>query len=132
MSNAFTNFLSGSGSGIIMKDFQHASRLYVDSTYARAPKVGFLYFTKFNLNSDADQDPNWTSNDRTDVGLLAKKVDLPKFTIANETMNQYNRKTVVQTKLTYNPISIELHDDNSDITQKLWVNYYKSYYKSYY
>jgi len=130
MSNAFTNFLSGSGSGIVMKDYQHASRLYVDSTYAKAPKLGFLYFVQLNINKNAvpASGDAWKTNDILDVGLLVKKLDLPKFTIANETVNQYNRKTVVQTKLTYNPISMELHDDNSDITHNLWVNYYKNYY----
>jgi len=129
MSNAFNNFLSNQGYGPVMKDYQHASRLYVDSTYARAPKVGFLYFVQLNINNkDAIKKNTWKDNDRADVGLLVKKTDLPKFTVATETLNQYNRKTVVQTKLTYNPITIELHDDNSDITHNLWVNYYKNYY----
>lgn len=129
MSNyAFNNFLSNKGYGPIMKDYQHASKLYVDSSYAKAPKFGFLYFVELNINRAAVSDDAWALTDRLDVGLLAKKTDLPKFSIANETINQYNRKTVVQTKLTYNPISIELHDDNSDITHNLWVNYYKNYF----
>lgn len=134
MSNAFTNFLSSAKSGYtdgypILKDYQHASRLYVDSTYARAPKFGFLYYVQININPNAVLDKQWLEQrDSRNVGLLAKKADLPKFNIATETLNQYNRKTVVQTKLSYAPISIELHDDNSDITQNLWVNYYKHYY----
>lgn len=126
---AFNNFLSNKGYGPIMKDFQHASKLYVDSGYAKAPKVGFIYFIEFDINRAAVSDAAWATNDWLDVGLLAKRADLPKFTIANETVNQYNRKTVVQTKLTYNPISIDFHDDNSDITHNLWVNYYKNYYR---
>jgi hypothetical protein len=129
MSNAaFNNFLSNKGYGPIMKDYQHASKLYADSNYARAPKLGFLYFVELDINRDAVSDDAWATNDWLDVGLLAKKVDLPKFTIANETLNQYNRKTIVQTKLTYNPVTIELHDDNSEITHNLWVNYYRNYY----
>ena len=129
MSNeAFNNFLSNKGYGPIMKDFQHASKLYVDSLYARAPKFGFLYFIEFDINEAAISDTAWALNDRLDVGLLAKKSDLPKFNVGFETVNQYNRKTNVHTKLTYNPISIELHDDNSDITHNLWVNYYKNYF----
>ena len=127
--NAFNNFLTGKGYGPIMKDYQHASGLYVDSTYARAPKVGFLYFVELDINRNAVSPEYewWTQNDWLDVGLLAKKADLPKFTINNETLNQYNRKTQVATKLTYNNISIEFHDDNSDITHNMWVNYYKNY-----
>jgi hypothetical protein len=128
MSNAFNNYLSSTRTGTVLRDYQHASRLYVDSTYARSPKFGFLYFVQLNINPDAVIDQEWSTFDKLDVGLLAKKADLPKFTIATETLNQYNRKTVVQTKLTYAPVSIELHDDNSDITHNLWVNYYKHYY----
>jgi hypothetical protein len=103
--------------------------LYVDSTYARAPKFGFIYFVQINLNSDAIIDQQWLSQRGSkDVGLLAKKTDLPRFTVATETVNQYNRKTVVQTKLTYSPITIELHDDNSNLTHNLWLNYFKHYY----
>lgn len=134
MSNAFTNFLSSAKSGYtegypVMKDYQHASRLYVDSTYARTPKFGFLYFIQININPRAVLDKQWLEQrDSRNVGLLAKRADLPKFNIATETLNQYNRKTVVQTKLSYSPITIELHDDNSNITQNLWLNYVKHYY----
>jgi hypothetical protein len=134
MSNAFTNFLTSSRSGYdsgypLMKDYQHASRLYVDSTYKLAPKFGFIYFVQININPAAIIDKQWQEQQGSrEVGLLAKKVDLPKFTIATETVNQYNRKTVVQTKLSYSPIAIELHDDNSNLTHNLWTNYYKHYY----
>jgi hypothetical protein len=123
---AINNFLSLTGNEVI-RDYQHASQLYVTDNYAKAPKLGFIYFVQININPDAIIDESWAKN-RTDVGLLAKRVDLPKFSVSTETINQYNRKTVVQTKLNYQPITIELHDDNSDLTHKFWVNYYKHYY----
>jgi len=126
MSTAFSNYLSGT-SDVILRDYQHASRLYVTDTYAKSPKVGFLYFVSFKINPVAVIDQTWLKDSRN-VGLLAKRCDLPRFTIANETLNQYNRKTVVQTKLSYAPLGIELHDDNSDLTHNLWVNYFKHYY----
>jgi hypothetical protein len=134
MSNAFTNFLTNVGSGLFggsdasMKDYQHANRLYVQNNYARAPKVNFLYFVNFNINQGVIIDKTWEEKRKNDVGLLVKRVDLPKFTIGTETLNQYNRRTVVQTKLTYGNVQIEFHDDNSDITTDLWKNYYQYYY----
>ena len=131
MSNAFNNFLSSTGykSGYPnLKDYQHASRLYVDDNYAFTPKVAFLYYVVFNLNKDAIIDETWKNTVSIDVGQLVKNIDLPKFNIATETVNQYNRKTVVQTKLSYNPISVEFHDDNIDTINKLWINYYKHYF----
>lgn len=126
MSNIFNAFLGGVfGTKGDVKDYQHANRLYVQNNYARAPKHGFLYFVAFNINDDAVGDRGWMYKD---LGLLVKKIDLPKFTATTETLNQYNRKTVVQTHIKYNPISVDFHDDNGEITRNLWVNYYKYYY----
>ena len=126
MSNSFNNFLSNRGP-TNFKSYTHATKLYVDGDFARAPKLGFLYFVSFNINPGVVK--LWPANGQRDVGLLVKKVDQPKFKIATETVNQYNRKTNIQTKITYEPISIEFHDDNSDITNNLWTNYFKFYYK---
>lgn len=134
MSNAFNNFLGGVvnglfGKGPVLKDFQHANRVYVKNNYARTPKLGFLYFISFNINLDAiPQNNRWSKGGYKEVGLLVKRIDLPKFTITNETLNQYNRKTLVQTSLKYNPISIDFHDDNSNITRDLWKSYFQYYY----
>lgn len=113
---------------VILRDFQHAARLYVDDTYARAPKHGFLYFVQFEINDAAVLGKKWAETGKKTAGFLVKKVDLPKFNISTEKINQYNRKTVVQSKLNYNDITIEFHDDNSDITNNLWINYYQHYY----
>jgi hypothetical protein len=113
----------------VLRDYQHAARLYIDNQHAKSPKLGFLYYVVFNLNSSAIIDQRWKGTGGADiVGILVKKIDLPKFNVTTETLNQYNRKTVVQSKLNYTPISIDFHDDNSDITTNLWTNYYRHYY----
>lgn len=129
MSTAFTNFLSAS-SNTVLRDYQHADRLFATDSYAKAPKFGFIYFIQINLNPDAISflDPTFAETDRFDIGLLAKSADLPRFQISTETLNQYNRKSVIQTKINYSPISITFHDDNSNITHRLWKNYFKYYY----
>ena len=128
MSDAFNNYIINKGFGTVFKDYQHANRLYVKDYYAKAPKFGFLYFVKFHINGSAIKDPEWAAKDRFNVGLLAKKVDLPKFQIATETINQYNRKTVVQKSISYSSVNIDLHDDNTNVTHFLWENYYKHYF----
>jgi hypothetical protein len=129
MSNsAFNNFLIGRENPIL-KDYEHASKFYRDSNYARAPKTGFTYFVQMVINPSAILNQQWKNQyGARDVGLLVKRADLPRFSIATETLNQYNRKTVVQSKLTYQPVVLELHDDNSEITHNLWLNYYRHYY----
>lgn len=135
MANAFTNFLGGVVSGIFgdsgdLKDYQHADRLYVKNTYARAPKVGFLYFVSFNINRNAIIDKNWDQRKGyRDVGLLVRRLDLPRFTVSSETLNQYNKKTIVHTKISYSNIVIDFHDDNSNLTTDLWKNYYNYYFR---
>lgn len=135
MSNAFTNFLGGVVNGVfgeqpLVRDAQHANRLYVRETYARAPKFGFLYFVNFNINLDAvPTDSEWASSKKYDaVGLLVKRVDLPKFSIQTETANQYNRRIPIQTHIKYNDLTIDFHDDNSNITRDLWKTYYQYYF----
>lgn len=134
MSNAFTNFLGGVASGVFgeqanLRDYQHANRLYVRDTYARAPKNGFLYFVSFNVNKSNIKSPEWNDQIGITAAMLVKRIDLPKFQVSTETLNQYNRKTVVQTTLKYQPISLDLHDDNSDITTTLWKTYLQYYFE---
>jgi hypothetical protein len=127
MSSSFNNFLTNNGDGTVFKTYSHASKLYVDNNFARAPKLGYLYFVSFNINPGVVG--NWPKNGQNDVGLLVKNVDQPKFKITTETLNQYNRKTNIQTKITYEPITLTFHDDNSEITNNLWINYFEYYYE---
>ena len=127
--NYFSAFLDGVlGRGVEFKDFQHASRLYVDDMYALAPKQGFLYYVVFNINQAAVQSGQWKEIRQREVGLLVKACDLPKFNITNEVINQYNRKTYVQSKIVYQPVNLTFHDDHSNASTGLWFNYYNYYY----
>jgi len=133
MSNAFTNFLGQVfNSPYQLKDYAHASRLYVDDYFRLAPKVGFMYYVIFNINPAVMLSNSivqeFVSKNGAEVGLLVRSADLPKFKITTETVNQYNRKTVVQTKLDYQPISLTFHDDNNNTTTSLWKAYYNYYF----
>ena len=139
MANPFVNFLGGAinGSGNL-RDYQHAARLYVDNFYALAPKAGWMYFVILYVNpevansiKDSTQKAefqSWLTKHRTVVGLLAKSVDLPRFSMKTETLNQYNKKTVVQTQINYAPVSVSFHDDMSNATHDLWKHYYRHYF----
>lgn len=124
------NFLqSVVDTGIQVKDFAHATRLYADNVYALAPKAGWLYYVVFDVEPSAITDQQWANQQRlSEVGMLVKAADLPKFSIATEVVNQYNRKTVIQKNINYNPVSINMHDDQSNVVHNLWVNYYRYYY----
>lgn len=127
MSQAFTNFLGNTGDSNL-RDYQHASLLYRSNNYAKTPKLGFLYFVSFSINPSVPLDAAWGNTGKREVGLLVKKIDLPKFQPKTEVVNQYNRKTIIQTGISYQNINIEFHDDNSNLTRDLWTNYYRYYF----
>lgn len=155
---ALGSFLQQVAGGILsphgnLGDYQHASRLFVDNTFALAPKNSWIFYVSFDISQAAIQGSgggaigpgqgggllglikesiksidDWQGRHQQELGMLVKSADLPKFTIETETMNQYNRKTIVQKKVTYNPITIGFHDDMSNVTHRLWTYYYNYYY----
>lgn len=124
--NIFDNFFPQLGRGDTIKDYQHASRLFVDNNYALSPKYAWLFHVFFDLNpslAKIDRDKN------LEAGMLVKSVDLPKFTVNTKTLNNYNRPNIVQNKINYDSINLTFHDDQSDVIRKLWFDYYNYYYR---
>ena len=129
LQNALGAFIGtpGAPSGAYLRDFRHAAKTFVSDSYALAPKFKFLFHTYFNINP-AVLDSTMTAN-FSNYGLLVKDIRLPSYRFATHTLNQYNRKRIVQTKINYDPVEITFHDDNSNVINKLWYAYYTYYYK---
>lgn len=122
---------SGQGSNKgIMGDFTHAAALYRRNDFRLAPKVKFLYHVVLEVNQAAlsELGTNNLGNLKTEWNLLASGANLPTFTVATDTLNQYNRKKVIQTMINYDPVNIEFHDDNAGLTTLLWESYFRYYY----
>jgi hypothetical protein len=126
MANVFNQFLQQAGAGTNIKDYRHATRLFVDGNYRLAPKYGFLFHVAFDLNPNLN---NLTNEAILEAGMLVKSAQLPKFTVDTKTYNAYNRPNVVQNKLKYDPITITFHDDSADTIRYFWWNYYSHYYR---
>lgn len=126
---AFTpsQYLSNN-SNVILKDQQHAARLFVDDNFRLAPKFKFLFHVAFKINQAALLNINLAQRHSTEINMLVKNCDLPQFQIKTETLNQYNRKKNVQYTHSYQPINIIFHDDNMGLINQLWHNYYNYYY----
>ena len=60
--------------------------------------------------------------------MLVKRADLPNFTANVETKKKYNRVKNIQTSISYDPVNIEMHDDNEGITTAMLQAYYRYYY----
>lgn len=123
MAGFFNQFLNQLTTGDEIKDYRHAQKLFVDSLYARGPKSQALFHVFIEFN------PNANGGDSREIGMLAKSVQLPKFSVQSKVLNSYNRKSVIQERINYDPISLTFHDDSSDIVRNFWVDYYNHYYR---
>jgi len=133
MASPFNGLLNQIGNGLLrpkgqMGDWQHAARTFVDDYFRLAPKAKFLYHVFFKINRSAVFFQALTERHQNEVGLLVKAVELPKFNMKTQTLNQYNRKKVVQTSHNFGPMTLRFHDDRSHIVNILWQAYYKYYY----
>jgi hypothetical protein len=114
-----------------VRDYTHASKVFRTNGYENAPRFKFLFHVYFNLNtSQIPQLRNiFSTPDTSTIGLLVKSIDLPKYKLDTEVLNQYNRKRVIQKKIDYDPINVKFHDDGGDLIRTMWYNYYSYYYK---
>jgi hypothetical protein len=139
MATLYNADLKPLGQGVATHPYDHATKLFLDDNYRLAPKQSFLYYVCINIDvgilqsvfSGTYSDPASSQDlvEQYETGLLVKKVDLPKFTMSTKTMNAYNRKNIVQTGITYEPISMSFHDDVADVVTTFWNDYYTYYYR---
>ena len=113
------------------RDYTHASKVFRTNAYELKPRFKFLFHVSFTINTAQIPALNgiFASDDVTNLSYVVKTVNLPTYTIDTATMNQYNRKRLVQTKIKYNPVTITFHDDGGDNVRNMWYNYYAYYYK---
>jgi hypothetical protein len=124
--NLLTDVANGFFGNDYVRDYTHAAKTFRTNSYQNAPKLKFLFHVYFEINPAAYSKGIATGSN---FGLEVKSVSLPKYSFDTHVMNQYNRKRIVQTKLKYNPINITFHDDNGNMINDMWYNYYTYYYK---
>ena len=112
-----------------LRDYTHASKTFRSNNYNLAPRNKFQFYVYFNVNLNIPALANLFSGGKlSSLGLLVKTAQLPSYEIDTATMNQYNRKRLVQTKINYNPAQIVFNDDTSDLVRNMWYQYYQYYY----
>jgi hypothetical protein len=125
-------FPPGEGLG----DYRHLSKRfdtpfgsYDKYSYDLSPRNKFLFHVYFNLNTNIPAVANFLSGGKgSTISLTVKTAQLPGYTIDVATMNQYNRKRLVQTKINYSPAQIVFNDDHNDLVRNMWYQYYQYYY----
>ena len=122
---SINNFLKGFQDGLPgMKDYQHASRLYIDNNFKLMPKQKFLFHVVFNLDESLFQN-KFLDNERYQLNMLVKACDLPKYNMSMEEKTQYNKKMYTATRIAYEPVNITFHDDHADTVNAFWKKYYE-------
>ena len=122
---SINNFLKGFQDGLPgMKDYQHASRLYIDNNFKLMPKQKFLFHVVFNTDETLFFG-GFTANERKELNMLVKTCDLPKYNMSMEEKIQYNKKMYNPTRIAYEPVNITFHDDHADTVNAFWKKYYE-------
>ena len=122
---SINNFLKGFQDGLPgMKDYRHASRLYVDDNHKLMPKQKFLFHVVFNTDETMFVD-NFNASEKYELNMLVKACDLPKYGMNMEEKIQYNKKMYAATRIQYDPVNITFHDDHADTVNAFWKKYYE-------
>ena len=133
MSSFGQDFHQGFTATNSLRDYTHASKTFRTNAYELKPRFKFLFHVQFTLNvAEIQKMSNATIFSPTQIStmsLAVKTVDLPKYSVDVKTLNQYNRKRIVQTKINYEPVNITFHDDGGDNIREMWYQYYSYYYK---
>ena len=124
---SINNFLKGFQDGLPgMKDYRHASRLYIDDNFKLMPKQKFLFHVVFNTDESMFLGGNQLNSDeRKQLNMLVKACDLPKYNLSYEEKTQYNKKMYAGTRIAYEPVNITFHDDHADTVNAFWKKYYE-------
>ncbi len=118
--------------GDTLRDWQHASDIFVSNNYELAPRVAFSYHVTFDINPAVLASPWGTEmaqelKEFSNLSLLVKDVTWPSMEFSIKKLNAYNRPHYIQTKATHQAVILGLHDDNASLAQK-FITFYQAYY----
>ena len=124
---SINNFLKGFTDGLPgMKDYRHASRLYFDDNFKLAPKHKYLFHVVLDLDWNVlGVSTPFSNNEKIELNMLVKAVDLPKYNMNVDEKIQYNKKMYLATRIGYEPVAVTFHDDNADTVNAFWKTYYE-------
>ena len=102
------NFLQGFQDNLPgMKDFRHASRLYIDDNYKLMPKQKFLFHVVITTDETLFFD-GFEHSESHELNMLVKTCDLPRYNMNITEKNQYNKKVYIGERISYEAINLSL------------------------
>jgi hypothetical protein len=113
------------GRPLMVRDSRLASQNFGlgGSSFTAVPKSKFMFYVRFHRTST-----NGASNWEQTLSFAVKSLDRPKIEFDTETINQYNKKRIVQTRVNYSPVNLRLHDTIDNRAQAMFQEYFQFYY----
>jgi hypothetical protein len=116
--------LNNFGFNFALRDYHHAAKTFTSEPgYEKLPYSGFLFHVNISFNSLTTGSLVDTKN----ISVLIKAADLPEVRFETETLNQYNRKRIINKKVEYQPIKLTFHDDVANNVRNMWISYNQHY-----
>jgi len=112
-----------------LRDYRHANTLFVGGNYRLMPKNAHLFHVAFDLNPRLTSTITSERSSVLELGLMVKSIELPKFSIETKLYNAYNRPNYVMSKIKYDPVTINFHDDSMNTIRNFWYDYYRYYFR---
>jgi hypothetical protein len=119
------NLNSPRNQGFALRDYHHAAKTFTQEPgYTKTPYTGFNFHVSISFNSLLGR---LRGIETKDISVLVRAADLPETQFETETLNQYNRKRVVNKRVIYQPIKLEFHDDIANNVRNMWIAYNQHY-----
>ena len=129
MADFFKNIWSALGDReFYLKDFRNA---YHYTPSQDPPRQQFGGYVSFVLDRDLFKDPFYNDEMeelRVRMGSLVRTADFPQIEFKTQTLNEYNRKKIVNTGVEYQPVTIRVVDTASNAWLTILMKYFSYHY----
>lgn len=116
--------INNNQNSFVLRDYSHAAKTFTSEPgYEKLPYSGFLFHVNISFNNVAAG----ANINPKDVSVLIKAADLPEIQFETETLNQYNRKRIINKKVIYQPITLTFQDDVANNVRNMWIAYNQYY-----
>lgn len=108
-----------------LRDYHHAAKAFAsDAGYIKAPYKGSGFHVNISFNNVVAR----TNEIQTsDISVLVRGTDLPEVRYDTQTLNQYNRKRIINKSVQYQPIRLTFRDDIAQNVRSMWIAYNQYY-----
>ena len=111
--------------GFALRDYHHAAKTFTQEPgYTKTPYTGFNFHVNISFNNLLGR---LRRLETKDISVLVRAADLPETQFETETLNQYNRKRIINKRVVYQPIKLEFHDDIANNIRNMWIAYNQHY-----